>query len=431
MAFTVTVSTPSTIIVVISCLLIVILQEVQTYEVVNVTTMTGTLSGVLDSTTNSNLFLGISYAEPPVEDLRFRAPVPKIPWEGTRTAYTHGASCPQDIRSYPMLEDLPDEAKVISEDCLTLNVYSPVGADSAAVMVWLHGGAFEFGQAAAYDGTDLTTKGVVVVTVNYRLGPLGFLSTGDNSAPGNYGLLDQLLAMQWVKDNIGEFGGDPSQVTLFGHDVGANSVMQHLTSSGSRDLFSRAILQSISSSFPAETNNAVANAKDLAAAVGCFGSEFVNCLRATPLYDIMIATNHVKSKHSEILVWSPITDSTFNTESLTSKHDVIIGFASGDGSWVLDALGQGPLSEEAWEAFSGQYLTGGENLEFLQAALNHEYISSYGNAPSGMLRLQQAVDLNTDLHFLLPTVLFLREARRTAKSVYLYIFDQQTASDNR
>ncbi len=297
---------------------------------------------------------------------------------------------------------------------------------------------FITGQAAAYDGTDLASRGVVVVTLNYRLGPLGFLSTGDDSSTGNYGLMDQRLALQWVKDNIAEFGGDPTKVTLFGHDVGANSILQHLAMSESRDLFSRAILQSISSSYPLESVNNVEHAEALAAAVGCVDSEYVDCLRALPLYDLMNGQEQVKSGHTETLVWGPVT--TFGTQTLQdleAKHDLIVGFSSSDGSPVLDSLGQGPLSREAWEAYSGRFVAddgnthgGGSERGLLQAALNHEYLITLdGISTDGMLHLQQAVDLNTDSRYLLPTVLLLRQVANLAQSVHLYVFDQQTNSD--
>ncbi|XP_071787565.1 carboxylesterase 3-like isoform X2 [Asterias amurensis] len=433
----------SAVLFVVSCLMLSFSLEKVQSDVVMINTTTGMLSGVSDDTSGS-LFLGIPYAEPPIGSLRFRAPVPKIPWEGARAADKHGASCPQDMQSNPDLQALPEEARVVNEDCLTLNVYSPAGAVSEAVMVWLHGGSFETGQGAAYDGTDLASRGVVVVTLNYRLGPLGFLSTGDGSSTGNYGLMDQRLALQWVKDNIAEVGGDPTKVTLFGHDVGGNSILQHLVMSESSDLFSRAILQSISSSYPMKSVNNVVHADALAAAVGCVESEYVDCLRALPLYDLMNGQVQVKSGHHETLVWGPVT--TFGTQTLQEvqgdEHDLVVGFSSSDGSGVVDRLGQGPLSREAWEAYSGPFVAGGKGHRsthggsdeqgiLLQAALDHEYLVPIdGNSTDGMLRLQQAVDLNTDSRYVLPTVLLLRQVASLAQSVRLYVFDHHTSSVN-
>ena len=195
------------------------------------------------------VFRGLPYAAPPVGPLRWREPQPVPPWAGVRPASSFGRACPQ--KPGLSLEGGGDPGR-LSEDCLYLNVWAPTGASSPRpVMVWLHGGALIFGAGslALYDGTALARQGVVVVTVNYRLGPLGYFvhPALERAAPGgpvNFGLLDQIAALRWVRQNIAAFGGDPQQVTVFGQSAGAQSVLALMASPLARGLFQRAIAQS-------------------------------------------------------------------------------------------------------------------------------------------------------------------------------------------
>jgi para-nitrobenzyl esterase len=186
-------------------------------------------------------YLGLPYAQPPVGPLRWGAPQPLPDWE--RPALAFGPAAPQLPGPFSGL--VPGMlVGVTSEDCLTLNVWSPDGADGLPVMVWVHGGAFQIGGSSlpSYDGALLATEQrVVVVSVNYRLGALGWL-TGAPGVPANLGLQDQVLALEWVRDNIARFGGDPGSVTVFGESAGAGSVL-HLMALGS-GLFHRAVAQS-------------------------------------------------------------------------------------------------------------------------------------------------------------------------------------------
>jgi len=174
----------------------------------------GTLNGVTAEGVVS--FKGIPYAAPPVGDLRWRAPQPVESWAGVRAADKFGPICMQKITPDNGVGPGP-----ASEDCLTLNVFAPTGAKHLPVMVWIHGGGFVNGSATAalYDGSALARQGVVVVTVNYRLGRFGFFAhpalTAEQKdvAVANYGLMDQIAALKWVKRNIGVFGGDPANVT--------------------------------------------------------------------------------------------------------------------------------------------------------------------------------------------------------------------------
>ncbi|GAB5582353.1 carboxylesterase 3 [Prionailurus iriomotensis] len=169
-----------------------------------------------------NVFLGIPFAKPPLGPGRFSAPRPAQSWEGVRDASTAPAMCLQDLERMDnsrFVLNGKHQHFPISEDCLILNIYSPA---EATVMVWIHGGALVAGAATSHDGSALAAYGdVVVVTVQYRLGLLGFLSTGDEHAPGNWGFLDVVAALHWVQGNISPFGGDPNSVTIFGGSAGA------------------------------------------------------------------------------------------------------------------------------------------------------------------------------------------------------------------
>ena len=202
-------------------------------------------------------FTGIPYAEPPVGPLRWRAPVAKKPWSGIRDAKSFGASCTQPVLSGGWNRYDADHGQ---EDCLYLNVNTPTWpvAKPLPVMFWLHGGANNGGSGSGslYNDGTLSGHGVLLVTINYRLGVFGFLahpalsSEGPHRASGNYGLMDQILALEWVRDNIARFGGDPNNITVFGQSAGANDIGILMTSPLARGLFQKAIAQSGSPFFP-------------------------------------------------------------------------------------------------------------------------------------------------------------------------------------
>ncbi|HEX3396558.1 MAG TPA: carboxylesterase family protein [Steroidobacteraceae bacterium] len=181
------------------------------------------------------VFKGLPFAAPPVGDLRWRDPQLPAKWSGVRAANVFSSTCAQ------------------AEDCLYLNVYEPVGARRGAklpVMVWIHGGAFLYGSGSAYDGSQFARQGVIVVTVNYRLGRAGWFAhpalTAENPKGllGNYGLMDQVAALNWVQDNIKEFGGDPKNVTIFGESAGAISVNYLMLAPQAKRLFTKALSES-------------------------------------------------------------------------------------------------------------------------------------------------------------------------------------------
>lgn len=239
----------------------------------------GAIEGVVQG--DSRIFLGIPYAAPPVGDLRFAPPLSVAPWQGTLATKEYGASCLQPLESAEGL---------MSEDCLTLNVFAPAHVTRPLpVMVFFYGGAFISGTSRYMDGRFLAAAGdVIVVTMNFRLGALGFFvhpaleqESGDTS--GNMGIRDQQLGLRWVHDNISAFGGDPDNVTLFGQSSGAVSVCLHMVSPASKGLARRFVLESGGCNTPMRTRESMISASNNEIGRQCpLASDAVACLRALP-----------------------------------------------------------------------------------------------------------------------------------------------------
>jgi len=237
-------------------------------------------------------FLGIPYAAPPVGALRWRPPRPAAPWHGTRAATAYAPHCPQPSGAFGRAST--------SEDCLYLNVFAPAGARGKhlPVMVWVHGGSLRTGESDDYNPAGLVRDGVVVVTINYRLGALGFLADAalasrPGGPAGNYGLMDQQAALRWVQRNIGGFGGNPGEVTLFGESAGGLSTLAQLISPGARGLFQRAIVESGTYELTEQSLATAESAGDaFAAKVGCT-SDTAACLRRLPVSTILADQNPV------------------------------------------------------------------------------------------------------------------------------------------
>jgi para-nitrobenzyl esterase len=233
----------------------------------------GQVSGVAGDGTV--VYRGIPFAAPPVGDLRWRSPQPAAGWKGVRDGSQAGGTCGQAM------------------DCLYLNVHAPEGTRPGAklpVMFWIHGGSFINGSGAQYDGSSFARKGVVVVTINYRLGREGFfahpaLSAENKEDKGNYGLMDQIAALKWTRANIAAFGGDPAKITIFGESAGATSVYDLMISPEAKGLFTKAISES---GFPRYESQTLAEAEtsgvELAAKAGvkATGPEALKALRALP-----------------------------------------------------------------------------------------------------------------------------------------------------
>jgi para-nitrobenzyl esterase len=279
-----------------------------------VKTNKGSVTGVQTDTLRKAL--GIPYAAPPVENLRWKAPQAHASWKNTLTepldATKFGNHCPQPESPFGVPTD--------TEDCLYLNVFAPNDDSKHPVMVWIHGGSLYLGESDDYDPTPLVQKGVVVVTLNYRLGELGFLSHSALGKPhGNYGLMDQQFALKWVKQNIKNFGGKPGNVTIFGESAGGLSVLSQLASPRAKGLFHKAIVESgayelLQQSLSDAENDGIvfANAVNNGQ---CSGGQtlkqIATCLRAQSVDDVL-------AEQAKLTTWGfyPIVDGTVLKKSI-------------------------------------------------------------------------------------------------------------------
>lgn len=255
-----------------------------------VTTESGQLNGTtIESWTGQlfHAFYGIPYAEPPIAELRFEAPVPVRSWNGIRSAIAYGPICwqPQWQANLPAMD----------ENCLTLNIFTKnlplqTSVDLKPVIVFIHGGGFRTGSASLEAGPRyLMDRDIVYVNINYRLGALGFLATGSRAAPGNMGMKDQVLALKWIRTNIRNFGGNPNKITISGMSAGAISVTSIMVSPMAENLFHGVIAHSGAYAYPMEiTDNYLDQAIFIARQLGCTSSspeEFVDCLKTVRIYE--------------------------------------------------------------------------------------------------------------------------------------------------
>lgn len=263
-------------------------------------------------------YLGIPYAKPPVGDLRFRKPVrlEKLP-QSPFSASQYGFICPQIISPGEPFVGIQDE------DCLHLNVFVPDEAPDEtsghAVMIWIHGGAFILDSSDQYDAKTLSTFGnVIVVTINYRLGPLGFISTMDSNCPGNFGLWDQQVAIIWVRDNIAAFGGDVNRITVFGESAGAISATLQGMRPENNGVFQRILAQSGSPSVRSMncSRDTLKQIRFIAGQLGCTSSDtavMIECLRKISWQDYMAFVNSLNEGFTNIeyVIFDPVVDGDF------------------------------------------------------------------------------------------------------------------------
>ncbi|XP_025867228.2 cocaine esterase isoform X1 [Vulpes vulpes] len=316
------------------------------------TTHTGQVRGSLVHVEGTDVgvhtFLGIPFAKPPLGLLRFAPPEPPEPWSGVKDGTSHPAMCVQNITTANAVAlkllntTLPLTS--MSEDCLYLSIYTPAHASEGSnlpVLVWIHGGSLMIGMASMYDGSALVAfENLVVVIIQYRLGVLGFFSTGDKHATGNWGYLDQVAALRWIQQNIAYFGGDPGRVTIFGESAGGTSVSSHVVSPMSQGLFHRAIMESGVALLPgltASSSDEVSTRVAKLSGCGQVDSEaLVGCLRSKSEEEILAI-----SKHFEFI--PAVVDGTFlprHPQELLAFADFqpvpsIIGVNNNEFGWLL------------------------------------------------------------------------------------------------
>jgi carboxylesterase type B len=342
-----------------------------------VKTVSGKVCGVRRGEVDA--FLGIPYAETTAGKNRWMPPVKKASWSGTLPATRFGFACPQNGT-----QPLPQ-----SEDCLTLNIWTPSSATNPVrlpVLVFLHGGAFQTGSSgdtlpsdpkqALYDGAFLaSSQNIVVVTLHYRVGALGFLA-GAMGLKGNYGFQDQQLALEWVRDNIAAFGGDAKRLTLAGESAGAMSVGLHLWSAPRSDqLFSAAIMQSNPLAFPFRTlTQAQRTADYFTMTAGCYHTlEPLRCLRRLPMQAILDAQRNpmlmlpmLEFGLSSVISWTPVVDGevimrspTVALERGVSSKPLLIGVNANEGELFVGVGAPDPLGDLVYRVALGKFFGAG------------------------------------------------------------------------
>lgn len=355
-----------------------------------VATAQGEVQGVEEG--NTRIFRKIPYAAAPVGERRFTPPQPAAMRSAKlELGKEFGSQCPQGYE---------DGSFNGNEDCLYLNVYAPAEGDNLPVMIWIHGGAFLLGNGGGeYDPTRLVAEDVIVVTLNYRLGALGFLAhEGLESDSGNFGLMDQQAAIKWVKDNIAGFGGDADNVTLFGESAGGHSVLSHIVSPEARGLFQRAIVQS-GSYAPTQLPKPIAQGigAQLAAGVGCSDPASVaQCLRQVDTATLLAA--------QEAAPWPvPVVDpdgllpksiaQALNDGDFDRNLDIMIGNNQDEGTLfvALDELESGPLEGLGEQEYRDRVATLLANTPYDHSAVADRYLAAFAQSSNPLSLALSAV----------------------------------------
>ncbi|XP_052003658.1 neuroligin-2-like isoform X2 [Xyrauchen texanus] len=433
-----------------------------------VTTNYGKLRGIKKELNNEILgpveqYLGIPYATAPIGDRRFQPPEAPGSWQEVRNATQFTPVCPQSVHGVLPEIMLPvwftDSLDVAatyiqnqSEDCLYLNVYVPTEDDirdrrKKPVMLFIHGGSYMEGTGNMFDASVLAAYGnVIVVTMNYRLGVLGFLSTGDQSAKGNYGLLDQIQALRWLNENIGHFGGDPERITVFGSGAGASCVNLLILSHHSEGLFQRAIAQSGSAISSWSINyQPLKYTKILARKVGCtYGetADLVDCLRRKNFRDLVDQDIQPARYH---IAFGPVVDGDVvpdDPEILMQQgeflnYDLLIGVNQGEGLKFVDDGGS--ESEEGISAAAFDYTISNfvdnlygypEGKDILRETIKFMY-TDWADRDNGEMRRKTLLALFTDHQWVAPAVATAKLHAEYQSPVYFYTFYHHCQTETR
>lgn len=382
-----------------------------------VLTESGTISGL--STNGVSVYKGIPFAAPPVGDLRWRAPAPVTPWTGTRKADAFAPACMQVGVSMP-----GETAPTVSEDCLYLNVWAPAGIahEHLPVIVWIYGGGYINGSASMplYWGDRLAQKGVIVVTIAYRLGPLGFLALPEltreslHHSSGNYGLMDQIAALEWIHRNIAAFGGDPKRVTIAGQSSGSISVSILMASPLAKGLFQRAIGESGGLFEPLQLGpkfllvNAERDGNKYAASLGAASLKDLRRLPATLL------TGNAGGIVHPVIEPYVLPLSPYETFASGQQNDVplLVGSNADEARAIVD------VTHDTAHTFDS-------DVERSVGQLPPALLAAYPHATDEEAR-QAQLGLERDLRFGWDMWAWARLQARTGKSpVFYYMFRQQ------
>uniref|UniRef100_A0A3B3BZI5 Carboxylic ester hydrolase n=1 Tax=Oryzias melastigma TaxID=30732 RepID=A0A3B3BZI5_ORYME len=422
------------------CLLLFVLSVAADRDAPEVHTKLGSLRGkyvsVKGKEPGAHAFLGVPFAKPPVgPSLRLAAPQPVEGWNGMRDATKQPFMCIQSIEIVKdllkqlgaLLAEIPD----ISEDCLYLNIYAPANRPQNArlpVMVWIHGGGFSLGSASMFDGSALAVyEDVIVVLIQYRLGVLGFLSTGDEHLPGNFGLLDQIEALKWVKEHISSFGGDPNSVTVFGESAGGVSVSLLLASPLAKGLIHGGIAQSGTAAMdllvtdqPFQGLQAVANAS------GCSlesTKKIAECMKNVDLDTLISFTNNLNLRLTINVdghfLKKPVPEVYQKREVLNVPF--MTGTTNHEAGWLLSNFfappnwTEGLDREQIMNAVSMLYTDPKD--EYIRDLIVSEYT---GNGEDRIRNRDAFTEMLGDLFFTIPALKSVNAHRDAGVPVYLY-----------
>ncbi len=413
---------------------------------VTATTSYGQLQGIDQG--RSLAFKGVPYAAPPVGERRFTPPVSPQKWDGVHNATQYAATSLQvkNEALNTLLPDLiPDEPQ--NEDCLYLNIWTPA-LDNARrpVLVWIHGGAFTMGSGSPplYDGTHLTEKGdVVVVTINYRLGVLGFLCLPEGVAGDvrtNFGMLDQVQALKWVQDEIANFGGDPHNITIFGESAGGMSVGGLLASPLAKGLFQRAIPQSGAGHNALSLETVSATAERFAEFTGVNLND-IQALRSLPVATVLEAQRKLEAEmlsamgqgQSSQMPFQPVNDGHFLTmlpleavrRGQAAEVSLLIGTTAEESKLITAMVGGIELSDDALAiAFAGRLTSPEDIATGVQARDTYRKARAARGEGTSNHDLYVAVD--TDYMFRIPADRFAEAQAAHQSQVYSYRLDWQS-----
>ena len=398
-------------------------------------------------------FLGVPFAEPPVGTNRLQKPVKKLPFSEPLVAHTLQKGCIQNMGMLAF-----NLTETFSEDCLYMNIFYPGDhtdlTDKKAVMIWIFGGYFQVGYGYAYDSPAFAAlNDVIYITFNYRVSALGFISTGDKDLPGNLGLWDQHMAIQWVHDNIDKFGGDPNRVTIAGQSAGAGSVVHQALYEGNNGLFAGIIAESGSANnIWALDPTPMTSFDDFATKAGCASddrSKTIECIKKLPATDFeRISLHNVELKFLPVLdkdfiklppteVMLNTTDEAWNILQNFAKYDVIFGFNTAEGLVVtnyadaaIKSDGLDPTQGYTIELFKDHVLPvlfkelRKKPTETLKEAVVHQYVDWAD--PNNKMKLKQtALDVGSDIFFNAGVIrtLNIHSATPATGDSYFYVFD--------
>nr|XP_048282690.1 carboxylesterase 1C-like [Myodes glareolus] len=399
------------------------------------------------------VFLGVPFAKPPLGSLRFAPPQPAEPWSFVKNATSYPPMCSQDAVGGQVLSELFTNRKEsiplkFSEDCLYLNIYTPADLRKnirLPVMVWIHGGGLMVGGASTYDGLALSAhEDVVVVTIQYRLGIWGLLSTGDEHSPGNWGHLDQVAALHWVQDNIANFGGNPGSVTIFGESAGGVSVSVLVLSPLAKNLFHRAISESgviLSDGLVKKNTRSVTEL--IATVSGCkttTSAVMVHCLRQkteNELLGIALNLNPLESdddgdhgEESNSLttvvdgVFLPKTPKEILAEKNFNTVPYMVGINKQEFGWIIpmmmgELFSEDKMDEKTASSLLWKFRSALNISENMIPAVTEKYL---GQTDDPVKKKDRLLDLFGDVIFGIPSVLMARGLRDAGVPTYMYEF---------